>query len=114
MSDGEFVTQREFDRTIGIIERSIETGQRRTDDELRRVGDALTALAGKIPPLPTPQQAEHTALGMHDVAKAVRDAVATINQAPVRTGGVPWRFLSLAVLAVCGVLVMGMTKGHMW
>lgn len=41
MPDTDYVTQREFDRTVRTLELAMNTGQARIDAELRRLTDAI-------------------------------------------------------------------------
>jgi len=106
----EIVTRREFeasnryyDRIIGSLERSVIDGQKRTEDELRRLGDTIAAR--NVAP-------DHAALGMHDLAAELRATLQTLT-AP-RRGGDTWtpRLIAFAVIAVCGLVAYRMALGH--
>lgn len=78
MTDDAFVTRREFEaaqkyqeRALGTLERSVHEGQRRTEEEMRRLTEAIKeSSAARGTPNPDMQAA---ALALHDAAKAMRE-----------------------------------------
>ena len=107
----EFITRREFDattryydRALGDMARANERSTTEVKDELRRLGEAIKTQAVSA--------ADHTALGLHDVAKELRAGMQAWASTP-RTGGqFPVRMVTMAVLAVCGLFAYRMALGH--
>lgn len=60
-ADENYVTQREFDRTVNSIRDSIREGQRRSEDEMRRLNDTVRDALAKLQAQPG---ADHASLAM--------------------------------------------------